>query len=184
MQEHEQTTENGTWRCPFCGELIANEAVLCRFCRSAVVDEHGKQITAEVARKRVQSGSHAGSPDVSLAGALLANLFCPGLGAWKLGSRVRGAVVCAAVFLCVWMAVSSYVNVFQSEFGKAMRTGKTKVLETRLHEAQGTPWATASFWLYVASFVDTGVLWWLREKRRSSMLDADAERCSNQGEQK
>lgn len=165
MPEREQTAEDGTRRCPFCGEMIANEAVLCRFCRSAVVDVQGRSITVEAAKKLVQSGSKAGGAELSLARALTANLFCPGLGAWKLGSRVRGAVMCAAVFLCVWSAVSSYVNVFQSEFGKAMRTGKTKALETKLNEAQGTPWSQAAFWLYLASFIDVGLIWWLKERR-------------------
>ncbi|HNV71531.1 MAG TPA: hypothetical protein PKO06_17635 [Candidatus Ozemobacteraceae bacterium] len=165
MTERHPESASEMISCPFCGEQIAAAAVLCRFCRSALVDPQGRRLTQDDARRLIQSPRQTAETSVSLGSALAANLFCPGLGSWKLGSRLRGAVVGVVTLLCITFAVSAYANAFQSEFGKAMRTGRTKALEAKLNEAQDNLWAQAAFWLYVYSFVDVGLIWAGSQKR-------------------
>lgn len=154
--------------CPFCAEHIQVDAVLCRFCRSTLVGADGKRITAAGAASLAQSGARTSGAGrdgegCSLLGAMVANAFCPGLGAWKLGSRLRGSVICLLILGCMAMYGMAYADAFNSEFSKAMKSGKTKALEKKMTEVGQNPWGTAGFWLYVYSFVD---VWLFFPKKR------------------
>lgn len=141
--------------CPFCAELILADAVVCRFCRSKVVSSTGKRITPDEVAKAPVVAAPGAEAEVSLGRAMWANLLCPGLGSWKLGAKVRGAVIFIVLMVSVSIYGSHYAAVFRSEMPKALKSGNTKVMEQKLAEVKEDIWGQVAFYLFFYSFVDT-----------------------------
>lgn len=156
--------ENEKDPCPFCAEPILRDAVLCRFCQSKLIGADGRRISASDAASL--SRTPIGNPDdCTLWQAMWANALCPGYGAWKLGQKKRGGILLVLIMICVIQYAVAYVEVVKAEMPKAMKTGKTKVLEKRMTDLSDNWWGTAAFWLYLFSFVDVYLV--ARKKRNS-----------------
>ena len=152
--------------CPFCAEPIRPDAIICRFCRSNLVDAGGRRISSSEATKRQAEAASqpplgapgSSTPTVSLWSALGANLLLPGLGSWRMGHRLRGAVLLLLILLCFSQHLNTSLAVIRKEMPRALKTGQTKALETHLAEAGDDGWGTAAFWLYIYSFADVLLL--------------------------
>lgn len=133
-------------KCPWCAELIMPEALICPFCRSKVAD-------MPVAEK----GAGAGKTDdgrPSMLRAMILNLVCPGMGAWKLGHKTRGAVFFLLVTASLLIYAAEIVPVIQKEVDIALRTGKTTGLTKLETDLKDNAWLDITFYAYLLSFVD------------------------------
>lgn len=146
----------GRWPCPFCAEPILPGAVRCPHCRSDVVAADGRRLVVSVE-------DVAAAP--SLPGLLVANVVCPGLGAWRLGRRARGAlafvlVVGAATLLALQGVAAAQALGQQIGHGGPASVGQIeRNLQATFDHLYQSPWYTATIWLYVLSFVDLLWLW-------------------------
>lgn len=136
---NENNAEHGRVKCPFCAELILQEAKICRFCRS---DLTGK------------AGSNIPEKPISIGRALVLNIVCPGLAAWKLGHKIRGAVILVMVLACMGVYANQVIPVINKSVDIAVRTGNTRKLNNLTKELESNPWADWAMYIYAYSFVD------------------------------
>lgn len=129
-------------KCPWCAEMIKPEALICPFCRSKLAEKNAP----------TSSGSETAKP--GLAMVMFFNLLCPGLGAWKLGHRMRGLTFCLLTVVCLSIYGSEIVPKIQQEVTKAVRTGRTRSILQFEAELRDNQWLDAAFYLYFASFID------------------------------
>ncbi|MBF0409127.1 MAG: hypothetical protein HQM10_17395 [Candidatus Riflebacteria bacterium] len=145
---------NGKIKCPLCAEIIQADAVICRFCRTKLIDSDGKRISADAVVAAFHAASAKKDDGVGLGQAMLANLFCPGLGSWRLGEKKRGAIIFGVVTVCVCFCAMDYVAVINQEIVEAMKEHSTKGMEENLTRLENNFWGTISFWTYLYSFLD------------------------------
>ena len=136
-------------KCPFCAELILEEALKCRFCHT---DLSGGNQAQSV------------SGEIGLARALFYNASIPGLGAWKLGHQMRGAVILGLFIFCMATYVHQIRPVITRKLETAMRTGKTKQLETIGDDLKSNPWLGLGLLIYALSFAD---VWYLKNLEKT-----------------
>lgn len=86
--------------------------------------------------------------------AMILNLFCPGMGAWKLGHRLRGAVFFCLITASLLVYMGQVMPVIQHRVNQAIMSGKTGALNTLQSDLESNPWMDVAFWLYVLSFFD------------------------------
>jgi hypothetical protein len=141
-------------KCPLCAELIQPEAIICRFCHARVRGPDGKRISAETSVASFLQAGEKKKDEVGLGQALLGNLFCPGMGSWKLGGRVRGGLLFAVITMCVVFYAMDYMDVINSEIAEAMNEGNASGLEAKIAGLAHNRWRSMAFWLYCYSFLD------------------------------
>ncbi len=125
-------------KCPYCAEKIMPEALICPFCRTRLVE--GAQQQSD------------GRPGIFRA--MFLNLLCPGMGAWKLGHRIRGTVIFCLITASLLVYMGQVMPAIQHKVNQALMTGKTGVLNTLQSDLESNPWMDFAFWLYVLSFFD------------------------------
>ena len=134
-------------KCPFCAEKIMPEALICPFCRTKLVAED--QLPA--------AGKKTASADEKTPGlwrVMFFNLLCPGMGAWKLGHRMRGTIIFCLITASISIYAGQILPQIQKKVDIALRTGKTSGLSTLEADIGSNPWMDVSFYLYVLSFID------------------------------
>ena len=141
----EKTDVGGRVKCPWCAELIMPEALICPFCRSKVTD-------VPVAGKAGGAAQAESKP--GMARAMILNLVCPGLGAWRLGHKGRGTVFFVLITACLMIYAQEVIPLVQKEFNLALRTGKTAGLMQLETSLKSNSWLDFTFYLYVWSFLD------------------------------
>jgi hypothetical protein len=127
-------TEQNRIKCPFCAEMILPEAKICRFCKSNLV---------------IPEQSNPG-----LMKVMVWNVICPGLGAWKLGHRIRGTIIFALVIGFLLLYANAIVPVINKAVNTAIRTGNTRKLSNITREIEHNPWAEFSLYVYAYSFFE------------------------------
>lgn len=127
----EKVDESKRVKCPWCAELIMPEALICPFCQSRAV--HGPP---------------------GMLRAMFLNLVCPGLGAWRLGHKIRGTVFFFLVTASLLIYAAEVVPVIQREVDIALRTGKTTGLTKLETNMRSNAWFDIAFYAYVWSFFD------------------------------
>ncbi len=142
----EKLDESKRVKCPWCAELIMPEALICPFCRSKVTD-------LPAVEKNVDKAKVADGPPGMLR-AMVLNLVCPGLGAWRLGHKIRGAVFFFLVTATLLIYAAEVVPVIQREVDIALRTGKTTGLTKLETDMRSSGWLDITFYAYVWSFFD------------------------------
>ena len=150
--------ERETRKCPFCAEIILVEAIKCRYCQTMLVDEQGKQLSLPVSGN-LSSIAAGGSPGLtpispSIWGLLFWNLLCPGLGAIKLGHRIRGWLILGlmVVFMTFWSLEA--MNIVNQSIAIAMKSGNVNQVKSSLEGIQSGTWYDAMIYLYIYSFID------------------------------
>jgi len=146
MKENEEGSERV--KCPFCAELIMPEAVICRFCHS------------DLSKKHAKPGQAPG-----MWQAVIWNLVCPGLGAWRLGYRSRGAITMLVLIGALLIGSLQIAELISKKVEKAMRTGNTQIIYSLTEETKDNIWLEAFFYGYLISFVD---LWFLVANKQKS----------------
>lgn len=116
------------------------EAVICRFCHS------------DLAKNQA-----AGEPP-GFWRAVILNLICPGLGAWRCGYRGRGAITMLILVGAITIGSLQVGAVLNKTVEKAMRTGNFRALENISSEVGDNVWFDIFFYGYIISFID---LWFL-----------------------
>jgi hypothetical protein len=140
-------------KCPYCAEFILEEAIRCRFCQADLTKE--------------PAASEAKSKEVTLTKAMLSNLFCPGLGSWKLGERGRGAIILGILLLSCLMYAGEVMPKVNKEVSKALRTGRTRGIEKNLKKTMSDNiWLDVAFWTFTYSFVDVYLIASSRKKAK------------------
>jgi hypothetical protein len=134
----DKSIENNTRvKCPYCAELIQPDAKLCRFCHSDLSTSTSKKVKP-----------------IGFIKAVILNLCCPGLAAWRLGHKKRGLLL----FVIIMGSAAVYAGMIVPEINKAaniaMRTGKTKTLLALTEKPEINRWFDISFYVYIYSFID------------------------------
>lgn len=142
----EKIEEGKRVKCPWCAEQIMPEALICPFCRSKVT-------SLPVTEKNTGADKPADSRPGMLR-AMILNLVCPGMGAWKLGYKTRGAVVFVLVLAGILVYTAEVVPVIQKEVEIAFRTGRTAGLMQLEADLKDNAWLEVTFYIYLLSFVD------------------------------
>lgn len=127
------------------------EAVICRFCHSdlAKMQAAGKQPAART----------------GIWQAIIFNLVCPGLGAWRCGYRSRGAITMLILVGALLLGSLQLAEVLNKKVTIAMRTGNTRIIESISEDVSGNVWFDVFFYGYIISFID---LWFLVTKNQKS----------------
>lgn len=142
-----KTEDSQRVNCPFCAEKIMPEALICPFCRSKLVGED--QLPLAGKKPLVATEKPPGVLRV-----MVFNLLCPGMGAWKLGHRARGAIIFCVITACITIYAGQIMPQIQKKVALAMRTGNVNELNSLEAELSGNPLLDISFYLYLLSFVD------------------------------
>jgi len=153
----EKIEEGKRVKCPWCAELIMPEALICPFCRSKVTN-------LPVPEKNVSADKPADSRPGMLR-AMILNLVCPGMGAWKLGYKTRGMVVFILVLTGILVYTAEVVPVIQKEVEMAFRTGNTTGLIQLEDNLKDNAWLEVTFYVYLLSFVD--IFFLIRNARKT-----------------
>ncbi|MBF0547019.1 MAG: hypothetical protein HQM08_21440 [Candidatus Riflebacteria bacterium] len=148
------TFPNDKIKCPLCAEEIRSDAIVCRFCRTRLIDSNGNRISTETAIATFHAAAEKKAEGVGLGQAMFANFLCPGLGSWRLGEKKRGAIIFGALTLCILLYAMDYITVINLQITEAMREHSTKGLEEKLTKLENNWWGTLSFWIYIYSFID------------------------------
>lgn len=142
----EKVEDSKRVKCPWCAELIMPEALICPFCRSKVADMP--------AAKKVAGAGKPEDGRPSMLRAIVLNLACPGMGAWKLGHKTRGAIFFFLVTVSLLIYAAEIVPAIQKEVDIALRTGKTTGLTKLETDLKDNAWLDIAFYIYVWSFFD------------------------------
>lgn len=135
-------------KCPFCAELILPEAAICRFCHSDLANRQVKAVQPP-----------------NLWRAIILNLVCPGLGAWRCGSRGRGAITMLILVGALLLGSLQLAEIINKKVAIAMRTGNMQGLYSISEEANDNIWFQVFFYGYIISFID---LWFLVNNNKNS----------------
>lgn len=138
-------------KCPWCAEMIMPEALVCPFCRSKLTGNGNISVPA--------AKTDAARPEApGMVRCMIQNLLCPGLAAWKLGHRARGAVIFCLITACFCVYAYEIIPIIQKEAPKIassyMKSGRLPSLVTLEGELKNNPWLDIAFYLYLLSFVD------------------------------
>jgi hypothetical protein len=149
---NQDSSENQRIKCPFCAELILPDAKICRFCRSDL----GKDSAAP------EKTSPPG-----LGRAIILNLVCPGLGAWRLGHKIRGAIVFFLVMGLLLLYVQEVIPVINKAVNTAIKTGNMRKLNSLTRNIKHNQWLDWTMYVYIYSFFE---LYFLVEKKKKSQV--------------
>jgi|GEM_PF-1034417 len=141
-------------KCPLCAEVIQNNAIICKFCKSNLIGSDGRRISSESSVASILEAGKVKTEDASLGQAMLANLFWPGSGSWKLGWKLRGGVIFCAISICIVFSVMAYGAIINKEMADAMNEGVTSSLVEKIAGAGNGWWGSLSFLIYFYSFID------------------------------
>jgi len=136
--------------CPFCRERIPGDAVKCRHCGSFL---GGRVVKRE--------------EEPTLLSALVANVFMPGLGSWRLGAKFRGAVIVLSMIACISMAGMNYVSGISRQMDAAFETRDDVAFDASFSSTENTTWVTLSAVIFAGSFVDIFLIY-AQKKRKGS----------------
>ncbi|MDN5279396.1 MAG: hypothetical protein PWR01_3361 [Clostridiales bacterium] len=156
---NENLTEQNRVKCPFCAEFIMPDAKLCRFCKSKL------------------DGGHTDSKSPQSIGvfkAIILNLVCPGLTAWRLGHRLRGAIILLLVTISLALYAIQITPVIDRAVQQAVRTGNTRRLNGLTSELEKNPWFDRAMYIYLYSFIDIFFLLGPNKKKDDGKPDEKA----------
>ncbi len=138
-------------KCPFCAELILPDAKICRFCRSDLQKTAAEQVKP--------------ATPPSLGRAMILNLVCPGLGAWRLGYQLRGAIIFLLVMGLLLVYINEVIPVINKAVNTAIRTGNMHKLNALTKELEHNRWLDWTMYIYIYSFIE---LYFLVEKNKKT----------------
>jgi len=109
-------------------------------------------------KPNTNSSSRSAAPEVKIEAALLANLFLPGLGSWRLGAKKRGGLIMAVMIFCVLMAGWSYASSLSSQIDAALDIANDDALDASFNSSGIFIWLVLAFAAFIYSFVDIYLL--------------------------
>ncbi len=102
--------------------------------------------------------------EASLVSSIVANLFLPGIGTWKLGARKRGAIIMVFMLLCTIMGGLSYVSSMNSQLDAALDMQDDAAFEASFNSSGNSYWMFFSGLIFVYSFVDIFLVYRSKKK--------------------
>lgn len=141
---NENMSESNRVKCPFCAELILPEAKICRFCKSDLA----KNVSA------AEKTEDKKNQPPTLGRALILNLVCPGLGAWRLGHRIRGAIIFCLVISFMLFYANEIMPIINKAVNTAVRTGNMTRLNRLSQDLEQNHWLDWSLYIYLYSFIE------------------------------
>ena len=110
---------------------------------------------------------------------MVLNLFCPGLAAWKLGHKVRGAIIFSLVIGSLALYANSAIPVVNKALSIAVKTGNTRKLNSLTKELEQNNWVDLSFYVYAYSFLE---IFYLIRKPEDSQSKEKPDEHEQQGQ--
>ncbi|MGM0601334.1 MAG: hypothetical protein ACQETH_16100 [Candidatus Rifleibacteriota bacterium] len=137
MEKNNKIENEKRVKCPFCAELILPEARICRFCHSNLED------------KKTTNPEKPG-----IITSIISNIICPGLAAWRLGHKKRGAIIFVLIMGCLVIYAQQITPIIDKAVQTAVRTGNTTKLNKLTAKLENNPWGEGAFYIYIYSFID------------------------------
>jgi hypothetical protein len=153
MKKNDKSENEKRIKCPFCAELILPEAKICRFCHSNLEEKKAVKPTKP-----------------GIIRSLVFNLICPGLAAWRLGHKTRGAIIFSLIIGCVVIYAQQITPIINNAVQTAMRTGNTTRLNKLTEKLESNPWGEGAFYIYIYSFID---IYFLINNRKNNEKQAN-----------
>jgi hypothetical protein len=134
-----------------------------------LVDDQGRPFVVGVAGKADAVPVVPPPPaKASLLSLLVANLFCPGLGTWRQGRKLRAFFILAGLLLCVMLWVQEALPIYQQTMTMAAKGNPARIAAQMQVKLDAIIWYEVGMALFAYSFLDVILVFYGSRRKEES----------------